>query len=73
MCAGWCRGDPTRWWGAGHSAACAARLPPRTPTFPCLTPAQDEVGVRLTQVDPGASDWRAMNLLTQYYARPQYL
>lgn len=34
---------------------------------------QDEVGVRLTQVDPGAADWRAMNILTLYYCRPQYL
>lgn len=34
---------------------------------------QDEVGVRLTQEDPGAADWRAMNLLTQYYSAPRYL
>ena len=34
---------------------------------------QDEVAVRLTQRTPGGPDWRAMNLLTQYYARASYL
>ena len=34
---------------------------------------QDEVGVRLTQVQPGGPDWRAMNLLPQYYSQAQYL
>jgi len=51
-----------------------------TPVLRCNLPPctllhllQDEVGVRLTQVDPGAADWRAMNILTLYYCRPQYL
>jgi hypothetical protein len=34
---------------------------------------QDEVAVRLTMRDPGAADWRAMNLITQYYSTAEYL
>ena len=53
------------------------RSPPsqraRSPTIALPAPPQDEVGVRLTQADPGAADWRAMNILTLYYCRPQYL
>lgn len=68
-----------------HGLLCAASFPqglpwpcpppPRTTNQPPARsqPPQDEVGVRLTQVEPGAADWRAMNLLTQYYSRPRYL
>lgn len=37
------------------------------------TPQQDEVAVRLTQREPGAADWRAANVLTQYYSAARYL
>jgi len=46
--------------------------PSPTDTRPS-TSLQDEVGVRLTQEDPGSADWRAMNIITQYFSRPSYL
>ena len=33
---------------------------------------QDEVARRLTLTQPGASDWRAMTVETQYYSKPRY-
>lgn len=74
---------------AACCSPCCSRVPPHrralpqapvhpspphqhSPSAPAPAP-QDEVGVRLTQQDPGAADWRAMNILTQYYCRPQYL
>ena len=44
-----------------------------TCTLCCCACPQDEVGVRLTQVQPGGPDWRAMNLMTQFYSQAQYL
>lgn len=58
----------TIWLATGKSHQ---KKPVPTPAAPCVL--QDEVGVRLTQADPGAADWRVMNLLTQYHSRAQYL
>ena len=34
---------------------------------------QDEVALRLTAEVPGGSDWRAMNIIVQYYSTPRYV
>lgn len=34
---------------------------------------QDEVGIRLTNTKPGGPDWRAMNIIVQYYSNATYL
>lgn len=65
-------------WSSGLSAYAGwLCYDPRTcspPSQQCpAQPPQDEVGVRLTQEDPGAADWRAMNLLTLYFSTPRYL
>eukprot|EP00887_Chlorella_sp_A99_P004463 scaffold30.g4463.t1 len=45
---------------------------PAPPCSPRAPPPQDEVAVRLTARDPGGADWRAMNILVQFYSLPSY-
>ena len=49
-------------------------LPLGGEVFSCLfLMLQHEVAERLINNQPGSSDWRAMNVLVQYYCEPKYL
>lgn len=50
-----------------------ATLPLSSQISHLILMVQDEVAHRLTNNKPGSSDWRAMNVIVQYYCQPTYL